>query len=139
MRRLLLREAQGRSERVAVGAILGLAYFEGDADAARGLEKALKSADEGPRRIAILWSLVEVGERGTGEVLRAELLAAQPTAPSLHALEAAVACFGGEREARKPQLDDGLRWSLGDKLHDPARGGRKGSGFVPKGDAPPAD
>jgi hypothetical protein len=136
VRKQLLRDAQARAERVAVGALVGLGYLEGDAEAARALEKATKGSDEGVRRVASLWALVEIGDARTAAFLRTEAAETSKAAYSLRLVEAALACFEGGREERKPELDQGLRWSMSEKGYgaETVRGGRTASSFVPKGD-----
>ena len=135
-RKALLRQAVTGSERVTLGALIGLAYFEGDADVARSLEKAFKGGDEGMKRTAFLWALVEIGDPKSATFLRAEAAAASKAAPSLRLLDAAVACFDGQRKERKAELDGGLYWGMNQKNYvpDPARSGRTSPKFTPKGD-----
>ena len=134
VRKTLLHDAASRSERVAAGAVLGLSYAEGDGDAARGLEKLLKTATPGLRRASLVWALVEINDPKSADAVRATLAEAQPSAPDHYLLQAAVACFEGKREAKKGELDNGLSWMLSEKAGDPIRAVRRSPTFLPKGD-----
>ena len=136
VRKTLTHEAAGKSDPVAVGAIIGLAHFSGDADAARGLEKCWKDAEEGLRRAAILWALVEIHDPKTADFLRGELANGQKFAQSYRLVQAASACFEGRVNPARSELDSGLRWGMTEKkiLPDAARAGRREAKYVPKGD-----
>jgi HEAT repeat protein len=134
VRKTLLRDAAAKSDRVAAGAVLGLSYAEGDAEAARGLEKLLKTSTPGLRRTALLWALVEIGDPKSGDAVRSALAEAQASAPDYYLVQAAAACFDGRREAKKGELDQGLGWMLNEKAGDPVRAVRRSPDFLPKGD-----
>ena len=108
--------------------------FEGVA--ARGLEKCWKDAEEGLRRAAILWALVEIRDAKSADFLRGELASSQRFAQSYHLVQAASACFEGRENPARSELDSGLRWGMSEKklLPDAARAERKSATFVPKGD-----
>jgi hypothetical protein len=137
-RKALLREAQAaRSDRLALGPVLGLAYFEGDADAARGLEKALKKGEGGLKRAAIVWALVEIGDPGSAAFLRSQLTTGDASPTGSRFLGSALACFEGQRETRKAEVDQGFRYASYEAglRSDSARTGRTDAKFTPKGDA----
>ena len=85
VRALLLKECEGaRSEFASFGPAIGLAYFEGDAKAARGVEKILKKigvpggrrggGENGIKRGVLCWALAAIGDPDSGTFLREELL-----------------------------------------------------------------
>jgi HEAT repeat protein len=135
-RKTLLYEAQAKSDRVAAGAIVGLSYREGDAEIARACERLLKGAGEGLRRTALLWVLVELNDPASGDALRGELGNTPQGVASRWLIEAAVACYEGHREERKPDLDNGIAWALRESGDAALRGGRAASTFRPKAEPP---
>jgi hypothetical protein len=135
VRKTLLKEASAKSDFVAAGAIIGLAYFERDPEVARGLERTLKGNDDGVRRVATLWTLVRVGDAKTAEVLAAQRDGTAEVLPSHRLLDAAASRLSGD-EDRQGELDQALRWALVADRTKPetARSGRAPVGFVPLGD-----
>ena len=85
-RTLLLKKcAGGKSEFATYGPLLGLAYFEGDAKAARGVEKVLKKigvpgsrrggGQNTVKRGVLSWTLASIGDEKSGAFMREELIA----------------------------------------------------------------
>ena len=86
VRTLLLKKADGaKSEFASYGPTIGLAYFEGDAKAARGVEKILKKIGvPGSRRAGgqntvkrglLSWTLAQIGDEKSARFMREELMA----------------------------------------------------------------
>jgi len=84
-RSILLKESRGaKSEFASLGPIIGLSYFEGDARAARGVEKILKrigipGGRRGGGRNVILravlcWTLASINDERSARFMREELL-----------------------------------------------------------------
>ena len=82
---LLKKGGSGKSEFATYGPLLGLAYFEGDAKAARGVEKALKKlgvpgsrrgGGQNPvKRGVMSWTLASIVDKKSAEFMREELMA----------------------------------------------------------------
>jgi HEAT repeat protein len=136
-RKALLKDVLSKSDVVAAGALLGLGYMSGDAEAARALEKGLHGSEDGLRRTATVWALVEIGDAKSLPVLKALLAETAEVLPSHRLLESAVAALSGDTE-RRAEVDSSLRWMFKEKAPraDAARGRRGNVGFTPKGDAP---
>lgn len=86
VRALLLKQVNGaKSEVASFGPLIGLAYFEGDEKAARGVEKVLKKigvpgvkgqvAAGSVERALASWTLAAIGSKKSGPFVREELLA----------------------------------------------------------------
>jgi hypothetical protein len=86
VRSTLLKKADGaKSEFGSYGPIIGLAYFEGDAKTARGVEKILKkigvpggrrgAGSNTIKRSVLAWTLASIGDKKSAEFVREELLA----------------------------------------------------------------
>lgn len=76
VRKALVREMNAaKSAKTAAGPLIGLAYFEKDADAARAVEKfAAKEGDRTKRGYA-LWTLSEIKDPDSAKFVREEILA----------------------------------------------------------------
>src|SRR5204862_4017715 len=62
VRKALLREVvTAKSDKTAAGPAIGLAYLSKDADAARGVEKALEKGGRWQKRTFLLYTLTEIG------------------------------------------------------------------------------
>jgi len=86
VRALLLKmAASGKSEFSTYGPAIGLAYFEGDPKAARGVEKLLKligipggrrgGGQNTVKRGLLSWTLASIGDRKSSRFVRGELMA----------------------------------------------------------------
>jgi hypothetical protein len=81
---LLKKSGSAKSEFASYGPIIGLAYFEGDAKAARGIEKILKKigvpgsrrggGQNTVKRGVLCWTLAWIGDKKSGPFMRKELL-----------------------------------------------------------------
>jgi HEAT repeat protein len=140
VRKALLREAQAKSDRTAVAALVALARFEGDVEVARALEKPYRGSSEGVRRNALLWALARTGDARTKAFLETELQGAPENAYGTRLIQAAVARLGGEG-AHEQSLASAVTWGMReeDKTAAEVRSGRGGSGHQPLGDPPSRD
>jgi len=155
VRTLLAKKSKGgKTESAAFGPIVGLAYFEGDAKAARAAEKLLKQI--GPpaggrggwrnnmKRGMLGWAIAEIRDPKSEAFIRKEML--EPIARSegrlarfaLGYYEAIAKYCGGDDDA-KDAIDTGIRgaleWAGGtEKFRDDARKERDISQFEPKAD-----
>jgi hypothetical protein len=86
VRSTLLKKADGaKSEFGSYGPIIGLAYFEGDTKAMRGIEKILKkigvpggrrgAGSNTIKRSVLAWALASIGDKKSAEFVREELVA----------------------------------------------------------------
>ena len=160
---LLKRAGSAKSEFASYGPCIGLAYFEGDAKAARGVEKLLKiigvpgSRRGGGQNIVkrglVSWTLAEIGHIDSGAFMRKELLARLDNIKAFWVeglrgfWEAVARCCEGERGIL-PGIETGVRgfvqFAVGGNLGrygaetrvlmDDARKGRDTTRFKPKGD-----
>jgi hypothetical protein len=157
VRALLDRQVtSGRSEALSCAAIIGLAYFEKDKDAARALEQHLDKAGipggggRGGRgggnqikRAVLAWALAEVGDPKSAEFMRKEMLPKLDNnqafwVPLVRTYWVAVAEVCEGDAGKKGAVDEGVRATIsyagGNPLMDDARKNRDGGGFTPKGD-----
>ena len=156
VRALLTKQVKGaKTEQAAFGAIVGLAYFEGDAKSARAVEKLMKQI--GPpsggrrggwrntmKRTMLAWCLSEIGDKKSGDFIRKDMLKPLENVKGRVAdmavpyYEAVAASCDGEKEA-KDRVTEGtqraLEWSGGtEAFRDEARKDRDVSTFEPKAD-----
>ncbi len=86
VRALLLKKAAGaKSEYASYGPAIGLAYFEGDKKAARGVERILKrigvpgskrgGGANAVKRSLVSWTLASIGDEKSGAFVRKQLMA----------------------------------------------------------------
>jgi HEAT repeat protein len=131
----LLRELRSaRTDRAAVGPLVGLSYFEGDADVARAVEGAARKDDKPLRLAAVCFALGEIGDAGSREPLRGVAAAAGRDPWLSPCAAAASARLDARTDAAKARLAGAFCACLRrDGRPDPARSGRE-SGFVPNGD-----
>ena len=163
-RSTILKKIGGaKSEFMSYGPTIALSYFDGDAKAARGLEKILKKigAPGGRRgggqntvkRGVLCWTLACIGDKKSAAFMREELIAklehvkAFWVAGLLSFYKAVARCCDGEKDAIAG-IGEGVRGFVGyakranaahyDKearsLMDEYRKGRDDGGFAPKGD-----
>ncbi len=160
---LLDKAASGKSEFATFGPCIGLAYFEQNEAAMRGVEKLLKTIGvPGSRRGGgtntvkrglVSWTLAQIGDRKSATFVREDLVEGLKNVKAfwvegLATFWATVAeVCDGHRE-RLAEVEGGVRAfvqfaKLGDlqrygaevrNLDDAARKGRAPTGFRPKGD-----
>ncbi|MHC4136216.1 MAG: HEAT repeat domain-containing protein [Planctomycetota bacterium] len=163
-RSILLKKCAGaKSEFASYGPTIGLAYFEGDKKAARGVEKALKKigvpggrrggGGNTVKRGVLSWTLASIGDEKSGAFVRNELLARLENvkafwAEGLRAFYHTVARKCDGDQSAMAGIEEGVRGfvafakgaALGRYgaetrgLMDEYRTGREGAGFTPKGD-----
>ncbi|MHC5010273.1 MAG: hypothetical protein ACYTG6_04885 [Planctomycetota bacterium] len=164
VRALLLKEAgSAPSEFASYGACIGLAYFEGDRRAARGVEKLLKKigvpgsrrggGQNAIKRSLLSWTLASIGDAGSGPFVRDELMSGLEHVQAvwvgglLAFWELVARVCEGERELL-PGVEDGVRGAVSfvkaidlsrygaetRNLMDEYRRGREAGGFTPLGD-----
>jgi hypothetical protein len=156
VRAFLAKEIKGaKTETAAFGPIVGMAYFEGDAKAARAVEKLMKQI--GPpsggrrggwqnamKRTMLAWCLSEIGDKKSADFIKEDMLK-----PLEHAqgrmidmvvpyYEAVAASCGGDKTAKDTVgagTQRALEWSGGTTaFRDEARKERDVSTFEPKAD-----
>jgi hypothetical protein len=164
VRSLLLKQAgSAKSEFASYGPCIGLAYFEGDEKAMRGVEKILKvigipgsrrgGGQNSVKRGLVSWTLAAIGDGKSGEFLRDEMAAGLENVRAFwveglrnYWILCAEVCEG-ERD-RLPEVEAGVRIFVrfardgnlerygaeSRGLMDEARRGREASGFTPMGD-----
>lgn len=160
---LLDKAATGKSEFATYGPCIGLAYFEQQEPAMRGVEKLLKTLGvPGSRRGGgtntvkrglVSWTLAQIGDRKSATFVREELVEGLKNVKAfwvegLATFWATVAEVCDGSKARIVEVEAGVRLIVqfakaGDlarygaevrTLDDAARKGRASSGFRPKGD-----
>jgi len=135
VRKTLLKElASSKSDKALAGPVIGLAYFEKDADVARALEKQAKK-EAHFRRAILLWAMTEVNDPKSADFVRKEIIPGEKFAPALTYDNNVVKALEGDEEA-KGGVAGGMRYVAGliGGIGDAARKGREGSGFEPKGE-----
>jgi hypothetical protein len=160
---LLDKAASGKSEFATFGPCIGLAYFERDEAAMRGVEKLLKGIGvPGSRRGGgtntvkrglVSWTLAQVGDAKSAAFVREDLVGGLKNVKAfwvegLATFWRTVADVCAGARDRMPEVEEGVRGFVqfakaGDlqrygaevrSLDDAARAGRASAGFVPKGD-----
>ncbi|MHC4973066.1 MAG: HEAT repeat domain-containing protein [Planctomycetota bacterium] len=160
---LLKKCASGKSEFATYGPTIGLAYFEGDKKAARGVEKILKKigvpggrrggGGNTVKRGVLSWTLASIGDKKSAKFVREELLAKLENVKAFWVAglksfyrTVARACDGDQ--SAMPEIEEDVRGfvafakgaALGRYgaetrgLMDEYRQGREAADFVPKGD-----
>ncbi len=136
------------------GPIIGLAYFPGDAKAARAVEKMLVKvgpprggrrvrADQSLHRALLVWCLCEIGDEKSADFIMERLIEPLENIDSrwkpriMRFYSAAVKVCRGDREQMGDVLE-GVTYYVGrvedNPMLDDARQGRDGGAFVPKGE-----
>jgi hypothetical protein len=164
VRSLLLKaSASGKSEFATYGPTIGLAYFEGDAKAARGVEQILKlvgipgggrgGGQNIVKRSVVAWTLASIADKKSAKFVRQELIAkleniqAFWVAPLRGFYETVARVCDGE-ESELANVAIGVRATVGfasggfggrgggdrPTLMDDSRTGRENGNFTPKGD-----
>ncbi len=154
VRGVLMKKADsGKSEFASLGPLIGLAYFEKDKKARRGLEKLLGklgvpggrgSWSNGTKRVVTGWSLAEIGDEKSGKFVREKFLEQLEKSSSrwkgalMRFYSAVAEKCEGDAEAMDA-IQGGVQrtleysrpeWSLGDEM----RADRDTSKFEPKGE-----
>lgn len=143
VRKTLLREAtSAKSDKLAAGPCIGLAYFEKDAETARGIEKLLeKYGGYSSRRTFLVWALTEVRDRKSADVIREKLLKRENNMYAIAFLQGAVSVISGADEGGTGAMavEGGLGWAIGavGGIGGAARRDRDPSEFKPKGEVAP--
>ncbi len=160
---LLKMASSGKSEFATYGPAIGLAYFEGNEKAARGVEKLLKligipgsrrgGGQNTVKRGLVSWTLACIGDEGSDEFVREELMAKLENVRAIWVnglldFWDAVAWTCAGDESKLAEVTGGVRVFVafarrGDlarygaetrSLMDDSRNGRDNSEFTPKGD-----
>lgn len=157
---LLKMAAGGKSEFATYGPCIGLAYFEGDEKAARGVEKIMKQigvpggrrggGQNTVKRGLISWTLACIGSEKSEKFMREVMIAGLKNVKAfwveglVNFWEAVAEKCAGD-ETRMSEIEGGVkifvnfskRWGGGSEmpsLMDDSRTDRAGGDFVPKGD-----
>ncbi len=136
VRKTLVKEmGSAKSERAMAGPVIGLAYFEKDADAARALEKAAKKEGDRFKRAVVLWALTEVNDPKSADFVRKEIIPSEKVPLALMYDNNVLAALTGDDEA-KEAVAEGMRWVIrgAGGISDAARRGRDWSEWKPKGE-----
>ena len=164
VRSLLLKKCAGaKSEFASYGPTIGLAYFEGDKKAARGVEKILKrigipggrrgGAQNTVKRSVVCWTLAWIGDPKSGVFMREELMEKLKNIKAfwvagLRSFYASVARKCEGRDKTMDAIRGGVRGAVGfakggdlgrygaetRDLMDKCRKDRKDADFKPRGD-----
>jgi hypothetical protein len=141
-KKVLLREMNAaKNDKAATGSIIGLAYFEKDADVARAVEKLAKK-DGGLKRTFLLWTLTEIRDDKSADFVRKEILPNESRPYVLPFVQAVVAVLAGEDldGSAKGRVEGGVGYVLSvlrGSIGGDARRGRDQSEFKPKGEIEP--
>ena len=155
---LLKKSGSAKSEFASFGPIMGLAYFEGDAKAARGVEKLLKKigvpggrrggGQNTVKRAVLCWTLACIGDAKSAKFMREQLIEKLENMSAfwvrpLRTFYRTVARTCDGDESGLPQVEQGVRGALGfargagaeiPSLDDEYRRERPAQGFTPKGE-----
>jgi len=164
VRTLLLKQASSaKSEFASYGACMGLAYFEGDDKAMRGVEKVLKligvpgsrrgGGQNAVKRGLVSWTLACIGDTKSADFMREELIDRLKNVKAfwvdgLRSFWGTVADVCDGAKERLPEVEAGVggfvQFSMRGNLErygaevrplmDEARTGREAGDFEPKGD-----
>ena len=138
VRKALLREmTSAKSARMFVGPVIGLAYFEKDAEVARALEKSIKKEGDYVKRGYMLWCLSEVGDPKSADFVKKEVMANEKDARALAFQRAIYNLLAGSDDGTARGTIDGgmgfISWSVAG-IGGAARKDRDQSEFKPKGE-----
>lgn len=138
-RKLLLREATtAKSDKLSAGPSIGLAYFERDAEAARGVEKIVEKGSSWQKRTFLLYALSEIRDPKSADFVREKVLKHEKNALALGYLNAVVAVLSGQDETGNAPgtVEGGVGFAIGSVggVGGSARIGRDQSEFKPKGE-----
>jgi hypothetical protein len=143
VRKTLLREfSAAKDNRASYGPAIGLSYFEGDAEVARGIEKAISGGVEWQRRAFGLFALTHVGDAKSAEFVQEKVLKGEKNQAAIPFLKAVVTVLqsadadGSALRAVKKGVESALG-TIAD-VGGPARAGRDQSEFTPNGELVPS-
>ncbi len=139
VRKFLLREATtAKSDKLSAGPAIGLAYFERDAEAARGVEKIVEKGSSWQKRAFLLYTLTEIKDPKSGDFVREKVLKHEKNQMALGFLNAVVGVLTGSDETGTAQgtVEGGVGYAVGSLggVGGSARIGRDQSEFKPKGE-----
>lgn len=151
-RKTLLKQANGaKSEFASYGPSIGLAYFEGDKDAAKGVEEILKrlgvpggrrgGGRNAIKRGVLSWTLAQIGLPRSGVFVREELIAGLENTQAFWVEglvrfwdSVARTCEG--EEGALGEVEAGVRRIVGFMRGDFGRGGDGDDGDADRGETP---
>jgi|GEM_PF-4129987 len=139
VRKLLLREVtSAKSDKLSAGPSIGLAYFERDVDAARGVEKIVEKGSSWQKRAFLLYALTEIRDPKSGDFVREKVLKNEKNPLAVGFLNGVVGVLTGADETGTAQstVENGVGFAVGSVggVGGPARIGRDQSEFRPKGE-----
>lgn len=138
VRKTLIHEMNtAKSDRAIAGPVIGLTYFEKDADVARAVEKAAAKEGERVKKSFLLWALTEIKDPKSAEFVKKEILPKE-TVPLALGFDNAIynVLSGNDDGSAQVVVSQGMGWVLGQVggISDSARLGREDAGFQPKGE-----
>ena len=138
VRKTLIREmSTAKSDRAIAGPVIGLTYFEGDADVARAIEKAAQKEGERVKRAFLLWALTEIRDPKSADFVLKEIIPKE-TVPLALAFDNAIYAIlaGSDNGTAQAVVAQGMGTVIRQAggISDSARLGREGAGFTPKGE-----
>ena len=140
VRKLLLREyATAKTPKVSAGPAIGLSYFDGDAETARGIEKILAPGVDWQQRAFGLYALTMIRDPKSAEFVTEKVLKTEKNKAALGFLQAVVVVLSGEDNAAGDsqravtKAVESAVGTLGD-IGGPARVNRDQSEFQPNGE-----
>lgn len=142
VRKTLLRElATAKNNRVTAGPAIGLAYFERDAEAARGIEKVLAASSDWQKRAFMMWALTEIRDPKSADFVKEKVQKNEKSNVTLPFIQAVVKVLSGtddSGEARRA-VEYGVGSAIGTvtDIGGSARKGRDAADFSPKGEIEP--
>lgn len=138
VRKTLVHEMNGaKSDRAIAGPVIGLTYFEKDAEVARAIEKAAGKEGERVKKSFLLWALTEIRDPKSAEFVKKEILPKETVALAIAYDNAIYTVLAGLDDGSAGLVvTQGMGWVLKQVggIADAARRGRDGAGFVPKGE-----
>lgn len=139
VRKTLLREfATAKTNKTSAGPAIGLAYFESDVEAARGVEKILLPGVDWQKRAFGLYALTEIRDPKSADFVSEKVLKTEKNQAALGFLNAVVKVLSGQDTSGDAQhaVTKGLESAVGtlQDIGGPARLGRDQAEFQPKGE-----
>ncbi len=139
VRKTLLREfATSKTNKTSAGPAIGLCNFDGDADAARGIEKVLAPGVDWQKRAFGLYALTHIRDPKSASFVIDKVLKFEKNREALGFLDAVVAVLSGtdNNGDRQRSVTSGVTSAIstiGD-IGGPARLNRDQSGYLPLGE-----
>jgi hypothetical protein len=138
VRKSVLHEIAGaRNNTFSAAATMAIAYFEGDAEAARELEKLTKKEGDWLKRSVMLWALTEIGDKKSADFVKKEILPSTKDMRAIGYLNGVIGKLEGGGGDDIVNGGMGFILAASKLLLDPARKGRDQSEFKPKGEFEP--